>query len=865
MQLLEREQALSSLREYAAAAAQGDGRVVLLSGEAGAGKSTLVERFEVETESPQWLHGACDGLFTPRPLGPLFDIAEELGGDLQAACRRDAPREELFRSLLGGLTDAFRIVLVEDVHWADESTLDLLRLLSRRLRHLPVLMILTYRDDELGPDHPLRLVLGELAAFGCTRRIGLAPLSEHAVRQLAATSAVDGEELFRLSGGNPFFVTEVLQAGGGRIPQSARDSVLARLGRLTPATRRIAEVAALVGTHMEPDLLAAVGAPTAEELDELAASGLFGSEREGLKFRHELSRLAVADGVPAHRRKHIHVAVLAALCELACADEARLAYHAEGAEDVHGVIRFAPAAAARASALGSHREAAAQYERAIRFAGNNNSAALAEFYDLLVKECALTDSWDRAADAGERARALWREVGNKDREGASICSLSRTMWRLCRPEARQYAAEAVTALEPLGPSPELAWAYATAAKALMQDVRDERSAVLARRAQAIAIDLGLPEVLSDALNTEACVAGAQGGDWEPLIQRALEVAIDAGVQEQAGRAYGNIWMLLLENGRFSDCEKYLREGTQYCDDHDIATYGFCMRAGRAQLSLLQGRWSETLGIARPLLLSGATSPANRAMLAIPIGLVLARRGDSACWADLDEALGNALASGEADWLVTSYRAHAEGHWLEGNLEAARADLAAAVPVAGAAAAAVVDSGVLATWFRRLGMPMPAELRFAPHDPVLHLLSGDFAAAASGWEELGMPYEAAFAHYDSDTEDGLREAVRRFEALGATANVEAARREMRRLGIKSVPSGARRSTRAHPLGLTRRECEVLELLGVGRTNAQISDQLFISQRTVEHHVSAVLMKLGVSSRAGAAEEAVRRAPSTSEIR
>ena len=855
MPLLEREEALASLHEYAESAGCGNGRVVLLSGEAGVGKSTLLEHFEAATPKHRWLHGACDGLFTPRPLGPLFDVAEEVGGELLAACRRDAPRDELFRQFLRALSDdAPQVVAIEDVHWADESTLDLLRFLGRRVRDAAVLLICTYRDDELGPDHPLRLVLGELASSRSTRRVTLAPLSERAVRELAVDSGVDAGELFRLSGGNPFFVTEVLQARSTKLPESARDAVLARLGRLAPATRRVAEAAALIGTQVEPPLLDAVAAPTAHDLDDLLASGLVVSDRDGLRFRHELSRLAVEHEIPAHRRRQVHAAVLASLTALGCEDDARLAYHAEGAEDVAAVLRFAPAAAARASGLGAHREAGAQYERAIRFADQHNPGRLAELYDLLVDESSLTDTWDRAAVAGEQALALWRQLGDRRREGATMSQLSRTMWRLCRPESHQYAEDAVAALEPLGPSPELAWAYAGAAKVLMEDAGGARGIELARRATHLATELDLPDVLSDALNTEACLVSDQGGDWEPLMSRALDVAVAAGAEDQVGRAYGNMWVLLATEQRFVECDKYLQEGTQYCDEHDIGTYGFCLRAGRAELSLMQGRWDEAVEVARPLLASQVSSPANRTMLALTVGRVLARRGDRSSWAYLDEALTNSVKSGDAAWIVQSYPAHAEAHWLEGDPDAGRADLS--IAVSRLDGMAPTTQAEVAPWARRLGVELP-DLSIADDDPAARLLAGEFDAAAAEWDARGMPYEAALAFYDSGTEDGLREAIRRFEALGATAAVEAARREMRRLGIRSIPSGARSSTRAHPLGLTRREAEVLEGVCAGRTNAEISAQLFLSPRTVDHHVSSVLAKLGVSTRAEAATEAVRR--------
>src|SRR5258705_6956893 len=270
MQLLERETPLASLREYAGEARRGEGRLVLVAGEAGVGKSALVEQLQRDLADVRWSWGACDGLFTPRPLGPLFDIAAETGGELLELCRAQATREELFDALLRRLLEPeLDVVVIEDVHWADEATVDLLRFLGRRLRHATALLIVTYRDDGLTATDPLRLALGELATQRPTRRVGLAPLSAEAVRVLAGGTGLEASDLHRLTGGNPFYITEVVRAGAGAVPPSARDAVLARVARLDNECRAVLDVAALTGARVELRLLESVTACSRSAIDEL--------------------------------------------------------------------------------------------------------------------------------------------------------------------------------------------------------------------------------------------------------------------------------------------------------------------------------------------------------------------------------------------------------------------------------------------------------------------------------------------------------------------------------------------------------------------------------------------------------------------
>ena len=304
MPLLEREAQLAALASYAGEARKAQGRLVLVAGEAGVGKSALVEQLQRNLPSASWYWGACDGLFTPRPLGPLFDIAAKLGGELLDLCRADAPREELFSALLRQVSepDVLRVVVVEDIHWADEATIDLLRFLGRRIRDATVLLIVTYRDDGLAAGDPLQVALGDLATQRSVRRVSLGPLSAGAVQVMAGGSEREAASLRELTGGNPFYLSQVIAAGMDEIPASARDAVLARTARLDGSARTVLDAAALIGTRLEYSLLESVTDCPPSAVDELLAAGLLTGDGAGLKFRHEIARLAVQDAIPAHRR-----------------------------------------------------------------------------------------------------------------------------------------------------------------------------------------------------------------------------------------------------------------------------------------------------------------------------------------------------------------------------------------------------------------------------------------------------------------------------------------------------------------------------------------------------------------------------------
>ena len=854
--LLERESSLALLSEYAAQAAGGEGRLVLLSGEAGVGKSALVERLCRDLPDARWSWSMCDGLFTPRPLGPLFDLADQFGGALLDRCRAGVGREELFRTLLAQVraSGGLDVVVVEDVHWADEATLDLLRYLSRRLRGVALLLIATYRDDGLAVGDQLRVTLGDLGSQRCTRRVGLVPLSPEAVRTLAGGSGPPAPELYRLTGGNPFYVTEVLRAGMDEVPPSARDAVLARAARLSAEAREVLDVAALTGARVEARLLESVTGCPPSVLDELLESGLLVGDGAWVRFRHEIARLAVAHAVAGHRGQVIHGLVLAALRSLGCDDDARMAFHAEAAVDGAAVLRYAASAARRAARLASHREAAAQYERALRFSGGADPVTLAGLHEGLADEVALLDRWDDAETAGERALALWREAGDRLREGDALRRLSRIRWNMCRGREAVAAAEAaVSALEPLGPSVELARAYATFANQRMLYADYDVAIDLARRAQALAVRFGATDVHSDALDTQAASRSAKGLDWAGQMRRALDIALAGGHHREAGRAYTNLSGIHAGKREFAEAERYLEPGIAFCDEHDITTYAICLRGEHANVLERTGRWDEAVALSKEILIKVGLSPANRLCSLIRLGVIGARRGEPGVWEYLDEAAATADEAGEPQNQVPARLARAEAHWLAGDPDAARREAELALDVCTTPNGWL--RGAVAVWLRRLASPRSIEGEVT--EPYRLLLDGDPVGAARAWTRLGSPYEAAMALADAPEEEALREALSIVIGLGAQSAAQIIRQRLRVLGARSIPVGPRASTRERPFGLTRREYEVLDLICAEHTNAEIAAKLFLSVKTVDHHVSAVLGKLGVPTRA-AARRVVRSA-------
>jgi DNA-binding CsgD family transcriptional regulator/tetratricopeptide (TPR) repeat protein len=852
--LLERSEQLDELAAHLQDVAErGSGRLVLVSGEAGIGKTALLRGFCDGAGRARVLWGDCDPLFTPRPLGPLLDVAGATGGELEALVRDGALPHDVALALMQELGGARPTVLVlEDVHWADGATLDVLRVIARRLGDTRVLVLASYRDTEIGPRHPLRLVLGQLGDLA-RNRIAVRPLSPVAVAELAAGHDADVDALYRATGGNPFFVTEALAAGEERIPPTVRDAVLARAARLSHEARSLLEIVAVVPPQAELWLLEALAGPLLSAVDECLGVGMLSRTNGAVAFRHELARLAVEESVAPDRELALHRAALQALqaSPSGTIDLARLAHHAEAAGDAAAVVRFAPAAAERASALGAHREAAAQYERALRFREALEPSARAELFERCAVESYLVDRNAEAIEALEHALAYHRMADDPLGEGRTLQRLAEYLWCPGRTaDSERACREAIQVLEPLPPGRDLAMAYGHAAHTCAAGSMPDEARRWGRRALELGEQLGDPEVCAYALGTVGGVAFWDEGDG--MLQRSLELARSHGLYEYIGRGYVLLAGANVEAMKEEQARAYLEEGGRYCADHGLDLFAFYLRAGTARLELALGNWEQAAEAADAVLRLDRASIRPKIDGLVVLALVRARRGDPGVDALLAEARGLAERTGELAWVGPVATAIAEAAWLRGDTAAVAEATETALGLA-ARRESPWFVGQLLQWRRRAGLK--DETAVEPAEPFASLVAGDWRSAAEFWRRLRRPYETALALGDADDEEALRESLDELARLGARAAAAIVAQRLRALGVR-VPRGPRSSTRENPAGLTQREVDVLTLVAQGLRNAEIADRLFVSERTVEHHVSSILRKLDVETRGQAAAQAQR---------
>ena len=854
--ILERDAELSVLADAAREAGDRHGSVVLVMGEAGIGKSSLVEalRSHLPAEG-RMLVGYCDDLATPRTLGPFRDLAGSVGTELSRAVADGSERDRVLTALRTELTwpEHPTVLVIEDVHWADDATLDALRYLVRRIADLPAVLVLTYRDDELNREHPLHGLLGQASRSDHVRHLPLRRLSQQAVRQLSAGSPVDAHDLFALTSGNPFFVHELLaSAHGERVPPTIADAVLARVRSLDPSTQDVLEQLAVVPSALDrwlaDVLVPGAGQGAVAALAVAEERGLLSVSTRKIAFRHELTRRAIADAVPAARLMALNQRVLDALIEHDGSDVSRIVHHAAQAGDEDAIIRYGPAAGRDAAGAGAHREAVAHFglvlEHQGRFGPGEQAGLLAEY----AIECYTIGAIDKAVEAGQRAVEENRSLGDLRQLGACLRWLSRIWWMAGnRANAEQAGREAISVLEQAGDGRLLALALSNESQLCVLAYRFAESIEYGERAVALAREVGDAAITSHAL-TNIGISRWMLGDpaGQPTLDEALRVALEAGDVEDACRAYVNLVWILLGWFRLDEAERYLTAAMKLAEESEFFGILSYMQVERARLDFARGSWDEAVRAAEAAV--DAFLPARCPAL-IVLGRVQVRRGQPRGARLLSSAWKLAVQIDELQRLGPAAVARAEDAWLRGDHARVR-DIATPVYAEARRLGDRVHQAELGYWLAKVGQPAETG---SDHPYALQAASR-WREAAAFWEAAGCPYEHAAALAESPEPDDLLTSLGILDELGATPLATLVRGRLRALGTTRIPRGPRGETRVNPAGLTARQVEVLRLLGMGYTNAEIASQLVVSVRTVDSHVAAVLAKLGAATRREAAASA-----------
>lgn len=851
--LVEREATLGTLRQCLLGAAA-RGHVALVAGEAGIGKTSVLRAMADEhaDRGPVWW-GACDALETPHPLAPLLDIARENRTRFAAAI--SGPRPALFEAVLDELRLATSpvFVVIEDAHWADDATLDLLKFVGRRIDRAKAVLAISYRDDEVGLSHPLRRVLGELPPANRTL-IEVPRLTADGVKALAKQFGGRADGVYEATRGNAFFVTEVLRDTAvprAAVPRSVQDVVLARFARLPAPVQALLRLVSIVPGRIERWLVDALLAPSVGDLDAALANGLLLAEGSFLSFRHELGRVAVESSLSPPLALDLHRRVFAALsAPERQTPPARLVHHAVAADDRDAITRYAPIAAREATMRAAYREAGAQWRTALKLGTPKDAAERVDWVQAFSVVAAFNGWSEECLAAVKELEALARERGDVTQAAVARARQSGPLSTLLKnAEAAAAIQKAMAMVEPLPPSAAHAAIWSMECLQRMLDRDYEASITWGKRALALAESLG-----DDASWQRAEISSAAAllfVDYPAGVARLLALRDRrqaggnllgvAGVLGMIGSGCGELMHL-------EDAEKYLREALRLSEAHDFD--GRYAQAWLALCLVLMGQWAESSDLAVNVLPKAEGTNMSRLMALIALARLRVRRGDPGVDEVLEEARGMAYGSGTLQRIAPTACACAEAAFMRNDSTGVRTEVNAALPLAQSKGHPWFV-GELNYWLWRAGFITEAPAGCA--EPYALEMAGQWQAAAEAWAGIGCPYERARALALGDA-TAQQEALGIFDHLGARPAAEALRRQLREAGVRGVARGARASTRGNPASLTAAEMQVLTLMCQDLRNAEIAERLHRSVRTVDHHVAAVLAKLGVQSRL----EAVRRA-------
>jgi ATP/maltotriose-dependent transcriptional regulator MalT len=843
--LLERNPVLDRLHDLLDDARNERGKTVLIHGEVGIGKTSVIEAFTRLHESDAHiLWAGCDDLLASRPLGPVWDLAADEPQLTQALDSEN--RLAVFRSIIDLLQRGLRptVLVIEDIQWADEATLDLVKYVGRRIDRTSGLLVLSYRD-ELTAEHPLRALLGDLPQAH-VERLQLHPLSKNAVGQLVS----DGtrfEHIWRISRGNPFYVSELASSDSDSVPESIKDVIKATWSRMSPPARNLIELVSVAPNRLRLAVLRNILGDATNLITECEGSGILEVIEENIRFRHELTRQAIEEDLAEVRRRKLNRLVLEA-SEALGEELSRCAHHARQAKDQEAILRLLPKAAQKASNLESHREALTHLRALKPYLAQMSPRQLADHYQLWAWEQFLDDPGP-ADEIAEESIIHSRATEDPVLLGRALLFSSRVKWiNTNRAAAETLAKEAVDILRDVG-GEDLAMAYASMSELAMLAGSYDETHRWADLALAHA-DEGPSYARAQALvNRGTMRAILQFPDGVSDLEDAYRTGIDHGFWRPAGRAVNNLAEAALQWRRLDLAEPWIRRGLELSHEHEWTNYRYGLEAIAARSLEMRGEWPEATTKASEVLSKRSVHTLPSLNATLVKARLLVRTGDPEARNMAIEAWERAKRNDEVQQVAPAGAIIAEHAWLgtkvtEETIQELVATLQRCMELR-----LLWDGGDLAQYLALLGVidEVPDALPF----PYVALDRGDWEQAAAFWRERGNPYEEAVALNQGNPKAKMR-ALELLDELGAKPLAARVRRQLQDAGLTGIPRGPYAATREHPLGLTPRQTEVLELLDQELTNEEIADRLFLSIRTVENHVSAILTKLSANNRKEAVE-------------
>ena len=857
MELIERSDFLDILQSHFGNIDEKGGHCIFISGEAGMGKTSLIKAFckKIKGNANICL-GTCDSLFTPRPLAPLYDILLQFKNMVQESNRENSDHTSFFARIFQKLKNekGISLVVFEDIHWADEATLDFIKFLARRISQLQCLFVLTYRDNEIHLNRPLRNVFGQLPV-DCFTRLQLTPLSKQAVEKIALEKGYKGEDIYTISGGIPFYVTELLASYNPGIPDSIKDSILSVYNKIEEKTRQVWNLLSVIPDKFELKHLEKFEPLYAPAIEYSLLNQILFIRDGFISFKHELFRRTIENSLSPLKRIELNKRILALFKESfeSKNEIERIIHHAKNANEYDLVVQYAPIAAKRAVSVGAHTEAAKLYLSAIEYYQGNDTETLIQFYEPYAYECYLTNRIKEAIIYREKALQIWKGKNDNEKTGDTLRFLSRLWWvEGKREKAEAYARQAIETLENQPSSRVKAMALSNMSQLKVISYELDESINFGVKAITMAKELDDEEVLCHALNnvgTSRCLIQASRQKGIEMLRQSLEIAQKNAYHEHAARAYLNQALHATEMKDYGLAKTTFQEGIQYCDDRDLNLYTILLMVFRARLQFETGNWQQAYDIASDFIKKEDQLAIVKTGALVIVSTIKMRRGESDLLPLLLEAKEIAFETMEPRSVIPIVTALLEYEWMTGTSLINQSDLNHAIPM-------FEDRGNIYKKSEFAFWLLKARKQQWQHDKYFD--GYDFHNQASAlnaanlWKQLGCPYEQALALFEGG-EDDKKKAIEIIHNLGANAAYEKMKFEMRASGIKSIPRGIRKTTQSNSAHLTERELDVLHLMKEGLQNKEIAGKLFISTKTVDHHISSIFFKLDVKSRAKAVQE------------